>query len=405
MKITAKIFKRKSGKSKGKWVARVEYLDDVSGRTKTMERIRRTKTDAGDERDRLVDAIKKTHGQIRTGERMRFSDLVEVCKERFFKAAVIVEGRKIEGVKSIRTVENSLAVLDQYFGKKLIGQITTEQVKDYRRWRLNIGSRRPELVKAGKFAPVKLSTINRELAAMRRMMRYAFAEGWVTKDIFFGAKIIDTGAETPRHQMLSVADEKRLLEACQGERETTYTRTRFGKKETITATLRVDNPALKAIILLALDSGMRKSEILKLSWSDIDLTTNKIRIRASHTKTERERFAPLTERTKVELYRVREYTPGDQPFPFEDFKRSWETAKRIAGVTDLHFHDLRRSALTRWQSYGLPISLAAKVAGHASERTTSRHYTVADAAVVDRFTEVLNAVHAERVDSASELVN
>lgn len=153
---------------------------------------------------------------------------------------------------------------------------------------------------------------------------------------------------------------------------------------------------------------MRKSEILKLQGSDIDLATNKIRIRASHTKTERERFAPLTERTKAELYRVREFTAGDRPFPFADFKGSWETAKRIAGISDLHFHDLRRSLLTRWQSYGLPISLAAKEAGHASERTTSRHYTVADEAVVDRFTDVLNAVHAERaiaVDSASELVN
>lgn len=155
---------------------------------------------------------------------MRFADLVEICKERFFKPAVIVEDPKIEGVKSIGPVENSLKVLDRYFGKRLIGQITTEQLKEYRRWRLKIGSRRPELLKAEKFAPVKLSTINRELAAMRRMMRYAFAEGWVTKDIFFGAKIIDTGAETPHHQMLSVADEKRLLDACQSERETTYTR-------------------------------------------------------------------------------------------------------------------------------------------------------------------------------------
>jgi integrase len=406
MKITDKVFKRKSGKSKGKWIARVEYFDAKSGRLKTMERSRDRKTDASDERDRLINEIKKTHGQIQTGERMKFSQLADICAVRFYGKAEIVEGRKIEGVRAFNTAQNHLNVLTQFFGKRLIGSLTVESLKDYRRWRRKIGSRHPS-IKVGERKEVSLATINRELSAMRRIMRYAYGEGWITKDIFFGSKVIDASAENPRDQMLSEADEKKLLEACQGERQRTYTRTRFGKKERISASVSVDNPSLKAVILLAIDAGLRRGEILKLHWQDIDFQTGIIRVLGTNTKTERERLVPLTERVKAELYRVREFTPGDKPFPFADFKRSWTTAKEIAGIDDLHFHDLRRTAITRWILQGNPIALAGKIAGHTQIQTTMKHYTSADADIVHGFTEKMNAKHAETVlqSAASEFLN
>ncbi len=407
MEIRAKVFKRKAGKSKGKWIARIEYYDAVAGRSKTMERQTDKRSNAIDERDRLTNELKKSHGQIQTGERMAFSRLADICGERFFKAAVIVEGRKIEGVRSYKTAQNYLTVLKQFFGKRLIGQLTTESLKDYRRWRLKNGSRRPEVLAKGEFVPVKLATINRELAAMRRMMRYAYSEGWITKDIFFQAKMVDTSGEMERTRRLSEAEEALLLTACQGMRETTYERTRFGKKETITAKITADNPHLKAIILLAIDSGMRRGEILKLRWKDIDFKAGLIRIVGTHTKTERERLAPLTTRAMTELYHVREFTPGDRPFPFLDFKRSWATAKEIAGITDLHFHDLRRTAITRWIMQGNPIALAGKIAGHTNLETTMKHYTSADADIVNGFTEKMNAIHSQAIPETadSEFVN
>lgn len=406
MEIKAKVFKRKTGKSKGKWIARIEYFDAVAGKPKTMERQADRKTDATDERDRLINEVKKSYGQIQTGERMTFAMLADSCSERFYKRAVIVEGRKIEGVRSYKTAQNYLTILKAFFGKRQIGQITAAGLKEYRLWRLKNGSRRPEVIAGKKFVPVKLATINRELSAMRRMMRYAYSEGWVTKDIFFKADVIDASAEMERTRRLSDAEESRLLSSCQGQRETTYNRTRRGKTERITAKIKVDNPALKAIILLAIDSGMRRGEILKLRWEDIDFQAELIRILGTHTKTERERLAPLTRRSMAELYRVREFTPGDCPFPFSDFKRSWATAKEIAGIEDLHlhlhFHDLRRAAITRWIMQGNPIALAGKIAGHTNLETTMKHYTSADADIVHGFTEKMNAIHLQTIPETAE---
>lgn len=390
MEIKTKVFKRKSGKSEGKWVARVSYIDDLTGERKTVERLADKKGQANDKRDALVRDIKKTQGQIRTGERMTFNQLVDKCKAAIYKPAVIVEGRKVAGVRSIDSVNIYIDTLKQFFGKRAINSLTPESLNEYRLWRIKIGSRKPHLIKEKKFEPVKIATINRELSIMRRMMRYAYSKGWTVRDIFFGAGVIDRSAELERKRILTRDEESRLLDCCQGEREVIYKRTLRGRERTETARIKVDNPHLRAMIILALDSGMRRGEIFKLRWADIDFAGGYIKVVGSHTKTERERLAPLSDRARAELRKIKDYSP-DRPFPFTDIKRSFNTAKRLAGIEDLHFHDLRRTAITRWQQAGIPLGTAGKLAGHTEWQTTLKHYTAADEATVREVTDKINA--------------
>jgi integrase len=314
---------------------------------------------------------------------------------------VIENGVKTEGVRSFASIQSAIKNLKSYFGKRRIGEITTESLFDYRQKRQRQG--------------VKIATANRELEAMRRMMRYALSKGWLVRDIFFGARAIVTSAESVRTRILTESEQERLLAACEGKREAKYLRTRRktckdrpGEKETITAEIEVINPHLKAIILLAVDAGMRRGEILKLTWQDIDLETGIVTVKASNTKTETLRLVPLTDRAKRELERVRRCTPSgeSQPFTVVDFKHSWQTAKRIAEIDDLHFHDLRASAITRWQRDGLPLAIASKIAGHSNTKTTAKYYTSADAEIVQALAETMNRKHADAMpESASEFVN
>ncbi len=395
MEITAKVFKRKSGKSKGKWTARISYFDHLTGAMRTIEKAKDKRADAIDERDRLVNELKKSHGGIREGERMTFGRLTEICCKQFYKPAVIENGVKTEGVRSFASIKSALKNLNLYYGKRRIGEITTESLFDYKQRRKKQG--------------VKIATINRELEAMRRMMRYALSKGWLVRDVFFGAKVIVTSAETVRTRILSESEQERLLAVCEGERDVTYTRHHYGKAQTITAKMKADNPHLKAIILLAVDAGMRRGEILKLTWEDIDLDAGIVTVKASNTKTEKMRLVPLTDRAKAELERVRDFAPNGEtrPFPFVDFKHSWRTAKRIAGIDDLHFHDLRASAVTRWQRDGVPLAIASKIAGHSDTRTTAKYYTSADIEIVQALAETMNRRHAEAsaTITATELVN
>jgi integrase len=400
MKVKNKIFKRKAGKSAGKWILRIEYFDVLKGKNCSVERLFDKRSDAVDKRDSLTEDLKKTHGQMVTGERMTFEQLTDTCQKVFYKPAEIAEGRKIEGVRSYRSIKLFIQNLNKFFGNRLIREITTESLFDYRKWRM---SKKSERTKDN----VKIATVNRELAAMRKMMRYAFGKGWILKDIFFNAKVIVASAEVERSRILTPSEEKRLLDSCQGERVISYTRKWKGKEQDIEATISVDNPHLKAMIMLAIDSGLRLGEILKLRWIDFDFDNNLIRIVGTHTKTERPRVAPLSERVKEELNNLKALTPGEKAFPYTDIKRSFATAKKIAKIDDLHFHDLRRTAVTRWIMQGSPIELAGKTAGHSEYRTTMKHYTAVDAEMVSRMAQKVNDYHSQTLmkDTVNELIN
>lgn len=99
MQVKSKVFKRNSGKSVGKWVVRLEYFDHLKGKKRFMECELLRRTDAVDVRNRLENDIKRSHGQIQTGERLTFRQLTRICKETIYRHAVIVEGHKIEIVK------------------------------------------------------------------------------------------------------------------------------------------------------------------------------------------------------------------------------------------------------------------------------------------------------------------
>ena len=102
-----------------------------------------------------------------------------------------------------------------------------------------------------------------------------------------------------------------------------------------------------------------------------------------------------------------------------DFKRSWSTAKRLASIGGLTFHDLRRTAITRIVQCGVPIEIARKIAGHAPTDVTSKHYVAANAETIGQVTDFIDernegsllrtaskgAPYAPDIQTAPQMVN
>lgn len=410
------IFKRGGGKRgrksarevadrrKGKYVLRTEYTDLETGKQIKSERQFSRHAEATDARDKWLLELQKTGGKSIKGQKMTFAQLVEHCKEKIYQPAATINETYLDGRRS-PTLEYHLAPLLEYFEDYEIGRIKTEHLHEYRRWRLEMGSRHPKR----KGQPISLASTNRELTVMRRMMRYALnKENWITQDIFREANVIVRRAERARHRRATDAEVTRLLACCQGEREVTYERTRKnGKKEKVTMPVKVDNPRLKAIILMALDTGMRRSEILKLRWRDIDLNEGIIYVDAANTKTLEGRIVGITDRLRDELITLNRGADNERPFPFSNINRSFKTACRLAGIDDLHFHDLRANAVTQWQRGGVSTGIASKMAGHSNVATTLQYYTRADIEVVREVTAKMNAAQSiEPLSSpANEFVN
>jgi integrase len=409
MEIKSSIFRRgskgdKTAKLYDKpWTLRFIFQDETGNqRNKTYQFAKRI--DAIDERPRIEADLKTTHGRSAKGEKMTFADLAGHAKSSFYKEAVIVEGRKIDGIRSHGRTMTLVNTLIQFFGKKKLSEITRGDLTAYKSWRISQGDRRGKAadLPAKDRKPVKLSSVNRELATMRHILKNALAEGWITKDVFVGSKAIDKDAETARVRTLTAKEESRLLDACSanGEsRRVTYIR----NGRPVTASIERENRYLKAITLLALDSAMRRGEILKLRWQDVDFENGIIHVQGTHTKTQKGRITPLTERVTAELVNLTGFAENGNIFPFADFKKSWKTALRLSGIEGLTFHDLRRTAITRMQTRGVPMGIAAEIAGHARLETTQRHYTsIDDIAIVQA---VGAKIDAANIETMNEFVN
>ena len=402
MKISQSIFNRgKKGGDTGRidktWTLRLTHIDERENRTsKTWQYA--TKQDAKDDvENRKAELIRFVENKgLDLGDIKTFKQWAEHAKKDFYRPAVITEGRKVAGIKAHRPTHILIDQLIECFRDKPLAKFTKYDLDRYKIWRLEQGDRRGEKGKleSKERSAVKLATVNRGLAILKHLLIEAHDVGLIAKNVTKGSKAIDADAETARTRTLTDSEELRLLASCSGTRTVEYKR----KGKDVKATVEADNPYLKALILLGLDSGLRRGEILTLDWNDIDLDTGIIKILGTHTKTQRTRSVPMTSRTIAELLALPTFDSSGKVFPFNDFKRSWATALRVAGIDGLTFHDLRRTFVTRLQAGGVSIGIAAELAGHSRLETTQKHYTSTDNAAV-----VLDV--AARINAANEIRN
>jgi integrase len=113
------------------------------------------------------------------------------------------------------------------------------------------------------------------------------------------------------------------------------------------------NKLVPLVIGLALATGMRRGEILMLEWGQVQ--DGYLRLRAAQTKRGKVRHVMLTEDAREILagllasYGESGVKPDQRLFPMtiNAFKKSWNAARRRAGLQDFRFHDTRRVAVTR----------------------------------------------------------
>jgi integrase len=196
---------------------------------------------------------------------------------------------------------------------------------------------------------IKASTLRRELAPLHNMFEIAKDE--------WGLPL----RENPLRKVRVTASQQRR------ER-----RLKNGELQELVVAARVcRNPLILPIILLALETGMRRGEILSLRWEHIDQQARSLLI--PHAKNGYPRILPLTDATTEIIARVPER--GDRVFPISAnaFRLAWERLRRRAGIAELHFHDLRHEAISRFFERGLTVPEVALLSGHRDARMLFRY--------------------------------
>lgn len=128
---------------------------------------------------------------------------------------------------------------------------------------------------------------------------------------------------------------------------------------------------LQPLISLAIETGMRRGELLSIRWKDVDLSGPTIRI--LKTKNGHPRTIPLTPKA-VEILSLLE-RKDDRVFPVTPnaVRLAWERLRKRAGLEDLRLHDLRHEAVSRFFEYGLTVPEVALISGHRDPRMLSRY--------------------------------
>ena len=209
-----------------------------------------------------------------------------------------------------------LKLLLPYWGDTQIGRITKAGAREYRAYRH----------KAKK--NLSDTTVNRDLEALRHMLFWAVDEGILLTNPLSRVPMVRERRK-PR-VMLTVTEEDKLLAAAA--------------------------PHLRSIIIAALDSGMRRGEILAERWEHVDFTRRILYVSKSRRKPEGIIF-----------------TFDKQPI--SRIKTAWKGALRRAGLRYIRFHDLRHAFNTRLLEVGVLKDIRKALMGHSSGEDVNSIYT------------------------------
>ena len=128
------------------------------------------------------------------------------------------------------------------------------------------------------------------------------------------------------------------------------------------------NPHIWPIVVFAIETGMRRGEILGLRWEHVDLDRRIAYLPLTKNGSSRE--VPLSTKAAQVLTGQRQHNDTPSPFPVtaNGFRLAWGRLRSRAGLSDLHFHDLRHEAISRFFELGLNIPEVAVISGHKDPR-------------------------------------
>ena len=346
-----------------RWIARFAPVDKDTGKQKEFKRYCLTKTDARKKLQGLKNKFEKGGVKSINADKSTFASLAEKFKRERLVDAVYVGERKIAGRRSLSAPSSWLKQLLFFFGVAKLNEITKGRIEQFKLWLSQLPARSQVLEKEnGEFEVIPnpkgkqrtIEAINRPVEMLRVTLNYAVDERMISPDQNpFSQKsartIIERAGETSRERFPTFGEELALISYCD----------KPGPR---------GNEHLRAVLIVAADTGLRENEMFTLEKSDIDFGSGVVNVRAINAKTNRPRAIPMTRRVKEELARLNETVDGNLIFGgLKEVKRSFNTACRANKITNLRKHDFGHAFVSRSILAGIPPAVALKASGHASD--------------------------------------
>ncbi|MCO4880512.1 site-specific integrase [Paraburkholderia caribensis] len=255
---------------------------------------------------------------------------------------------------------------------KPLNKVSTKDIED---WRTDELSRVLKPAMHGMPAKlVKPATANRKLNALRGLLTYAHTTKVITENPGTGVAKQDEGSGVVRWLR---PDEETRLRAALRARDGLLKASGCADAGNTFADL------VEPAVLLSIDTGLRRGELLQLRWDDIDLDRRMVTVRDETSKCYRTRHLPLCEEAfeVASAWKVQCFRTNVRPlYVFVNAAggllrevAAWTDVLKAANITGFRWHDLRHSFATRAVEQGVPIDMVSRWLGHSRVEQTMRY--------------------------------
>ncbi len=282
----------------------------------------------------------------------------------------------VKGLKMLGALKIHSRIWNEQFGTLHVNKIKMSSIENFR----------TKMLKAGK----SRSYIDQIVGTARAMVNKAFRDDMLSGDCL-----------RPFEKV------KKLLKKNANARDMIFTREQYEK-------LLANLPAHQVpIVATAYWTGMRKGEILELTWDKVFLRDRKIRLEIEDTKDDEKRVIPIPEPLYEILSKIPRALHDNHVFlykgiPLKDVRAGFYTALKDAGIPykrgakgGLTFHDLRHTFVTDMRKAGVPEKLIMKITGHSTREMFDRYNTITD----DEGDSAGNQLVAFRIDKKKNVQN
>jgi integrase len=231
-----------------------------------------------------------------------------------------------------------------------VGHYATAKVRDFGVLAVREGR---ETLRASGLSPARC---NRYLSAMRSAWNWGRAAGLVAPELVWPSRV--------------------MLPEPKG-------RTRHLNDAELTALLNsaAKTPLMHAAILVSLATGVRLSELLRLTWADVDLDRSSVRVLLAKNGESRVVFLPgvaadalrVLKRADVVSVKHVFVKPDGEPLDKHSLEYRWKLVRTEAGLADFRWHDLRHSCASFLAQRGASLLEIGSVLGHKSPSVTQRY--------------------------------
>ncbi len=275
------------------------------------------------------------------------------------------------------------------------------KLKDITRW--NLEKWRSQRLKGG----TQPATLNRDISDLKAALNRAVDWGFIDKNPITTIKPLKLD-KTPNVRYLDASEEQRLRAALDArenqisEERASANQWRAERGYKLLPDLDEGfSDYLKPMVLLLINTGIRRGELFNLKWADVDIDRAMLTIKAGGTKTGQTRHIPLNleaqdalRQWKIQSKEHGLVFPAKNGERFTNVNNSWRKLLRDAEIHNFRLHDLRHHFASRLVMVGVDLNTVRELLGHSDIKMTLRYAHLAPKVKAEAVQKLVRSNHS-----------